>query len=194
MLCGDTTNLGPCPSRSWGHQPRHIGAIGWHYNIWSHVLIEMQQSFMVVKDLWLDAQGRTSPPCMSRCSSSSWLTQTGWTGEDLTYLHVEMQQSFMVEPYLWLDGQGRNSSPWSSPSWLTQTSDWMNRGGPHLHACWMTGLSEGRYMINTIDLSRVTMTWLWLLNIVVIWGYNDDDWVCPRLCDLLYIYIYIFYF
>ena len=66
-----------CPSRSWGHQPRHIGAIGWHYNAWSHILIEMQQSIVVVKDLWLDAQGRTSPPCMSRCSSSPWLAQTG---------------------------------------------------------------------------------------------------------------------
>ena len=55
---------------------------------------------------------------------------TGWTGIDLTF----KQQSILVDLDLCLDGEWRTSPICSSPSWLTQTSAWMDSGGPHLHA------------------------------------------------------------
>ena len=57
---------------------------------------------------------------------------TGWTGIDLTF----KQQSILVDLDLCLDGEWRTSPICSSPSWLTQTSAWMDSGG--LDGQWRT--------------------------------------------------------
>ena len=232
MLSGDTTYLGPCPARSWCYQPRHIGAVWWHYNAWSHVLIEMQQSIVVVKDLWLygqgrtsppcryaavhqcwprlDSQGRTSPQCMSRCSSpSTWpRTLTGWPGEDLT----SMQQSIMVDPDLWLDGphlfacrDAAVNHGWTRPlngwtgkelnskqqSIMVEPDLWLNGQGRTSTLCMLNDWSEWREVYDQYNRSKKSdydLTWAAKYSCKI--RYNDDDWVCPRLCDLLYFFTF----